>query len=194
MFKNFDWKHWTLLLIGLVVTAGPDVAAQLGNDGFTGAAGRFSRVVAFLTVIMAMLKRSPLASAPDRPKPVDWGSRGFVGVHVMFAIAVTSTAALFLAAQTGCTKAQGLKLESGLPLDAQLVACVLETALTTGLDVAAVAGKCGGEAIQVAEILYEVATLPKGEAATHEMIASAFSVRSTPAFRDAYYHYPQAAR
>jgi hypothetical protein len=105
--------------------------------------------------------------------------RCFTGAAICFALAA-------------CSPAQVAKIETGIPADAALVSCIVSTALASGGDVAAVAVACGADAVQVAEILFSAATLPKG--ATNQMVSTASAVRSTKAFSDAYFHYPYAGK
>ena len=97
-----------------------------------------------------------------------------------------------LAAGASCTPAQVAKIETGIPADAQLITCVVETALSTGGNVAAVATACGADAAAVVEILYAAATLPNG--ATTAQVHAASALRTTPAFADAFHNYPQPAK
>ena len=93
-----------------------------------------------------------------------------------------------LAAGASCTPAQVAKIETGIPVDAALIGCVISTALSTGGNVLAVASACGGTAEQVVAILFQAATLPKG--AMPAMVTAASALRTTPAFTDAFYNYP----
>ena len=45
--------------------------------------------------------------------------------------------------QQGCTKAQGVILESGIPTDVQTIWCVINTATSSGGSLEAVAQQCG---------------------------------------------------
>jgi membrane-associated protease RseP (regulator of RpoE activity) len=111
--------------------------------------------------------------------------------HATVVVALGVVAGGWAAMGTACTPAQGKILVTGVPADIALVTCVVETALTTGGDVLAVAGACGSDAAEVAKILYAAATLPKG--ARNAQVATANAIRSTPAFADAWSHYPQAS-
>lgn len=88
-----------------------------------------------------------------------------------------------------CSPAQVKKIETGIPDDAALVGCVITEALGTDMNVAAIALACGAKAEQVAELLYQASTLPKG--ATNTTVRSATNIRSTKAFADAYANYPR---
>jgi hypothetical protein len=74
--------------------------------------------------------------------------------------------------QQGCTKAQGVILESGIPTDVQTIWCVINTATSSGGSLEAVAQQCGAGIATVAEILWEA-----GQAKT----VDAGTVPSTPA-------------
>src|ERR1700690_55743 len=89
-----------------------------------------------------------------------------------------------MAAGASCTPAQVAKVETGIPVDAALIGCVISTALSTGGNVLAVAAACGGTAEQVVAILFQAATLPSG--ARSAMVTSASAIRTTPAFSDAF--------
>jgi len=121
MFKNFDWHHWALLAIAVLVAAGPDVATALGNDGLTGAAGSVTRAVGFATFLLGLLKSSPMAS---QQKPVVAGviARGLVillmlGALVRFVSACAMTPAAAIATAVPL-------IEAGADLTCQTVAAV----------------------------------------------------------------------
>lgn len=109
MLKNFDWHHAALLIIGIAVTAGPDVASSLGSDGLIGAAGTISRIVAFLTIVLAMLKNSPMS---DRPKPPDPTPPGMAtrGLLLLFGLALAARAL------SGCAMAPATAIATAVPI------------------------------------------------------------------------------
>jgi hypothetical protein len=76
--------------------------------------------------------------------------------------------------QEGCTKAQGVILESGIPTDVQTIWCVVNAALTPGANLQSVAQNCGASLATAAEILWEAGT-------TTTASADAGAVQSTPA-------------
>ncbi len=97
--------------------------------------------------------------------------------------------------QLACTPAQGAKLQAGIPDDVNLAWCIIDTALSTGGNVAAVALACKTDAMIVVADLYSAATLPPATSArgsglaTHEMVQAATTIRTSQAFIDASLHY-----
>lgn len=132
---------------------------------------------------------NPYRTTPKYLAPLAWWVRPLCALSISGAIGV-------LGANTACTKAQGVVLESGVPAYEALVTCVIKDALGTAAaspvaTVVLIAEDCGGQAVDVARILYNAATLPKG--ARNAQVAAANAIRSTPAFADAYRNYPQSA-
>jgi hypothetical protein len=117
MFKGFDWQHWVLIVTGLVVTAGPDVATALGADALPGPAATVTRVVAFLSLLGALLKASPL-DRPKPPGPPGFAARGFVRVPMMFVLAVIGSlgaAGLVVSMQAGCSAGVASAVVAAVP-------------------------------------------------------------------------------
>ena len=98
-----------------------------------------------------------------------------------FAISLTCFG---LAGMAACTQAQGTMLLNGLPADAADVVCVVETAMASGANVAAIAAACGTDTATVAEILWETATLPSDAGSAQADVAT--KIRSAPAFAEVY--------
>ena len=83
---KWNWQHVLLIIVGAIVTIGPDVAVYLGSEGLTGSASTVTHVVGLVTVFLSIIKRAPVDTSKvhgsgaidneDRPKPPDAPAAG----------------------------------------------------------------------------------------------------------------------
>jgi hypothetical protein len=90
---------------------------------------------------------------------------------------------LMLMLMTGCTAAQAKKVETGIPADAQLIGCVIATALASGGNLLAVATACGTDAVTAGQILVQAIT--STSAMTAAQAAAEAKIAATPAAKEA---------